>query len=55
MFYWAPVKKLILVEVYQGVRELETLNILDVPYNVVLEGGEDRTVPAVEKMEIQVK
>lgn len=53
MFDWAPYKKLILEEIYQGVRKLETFNILDVPDNIVLKAVS--TVVVAGKMGIQVE
>lgn len=53
MFDWAPDKKLILEEIYQGVRKLETFNILDVPDNIVLKAVS--TVVVAGKMGIQVE
>lgn len=49
----APDKKLILEEIYQGVRKLETFNILDVPDNIVLKAVS--TVVVAGKMGIQVE
>lgn len=53
MFDWAPDKKLILEEIYQGVGKLETFNILDVPDNIVLKAVS--TVVVAGKMGIQVE
>lgn len=40
MFDWAPIKKVVLEEIYKGVLKLESFNILNVPDYVVFKGGE---------------
>lgn len=49
----SPVKKLILGEIYQGVRKLETSHILNVPDNVVSKVAS--TVAAPKKMEVRLR
>lgn len=53
MFNWALVKKLILKEIFEGVRKLESFDILDVPDDVVSKVY--HIVAAAGKMKIKVR